>query len=517
MVFRADASEDIGTGHVMRCLTLANALKKKGAECLFICRDHVGSMRDRIERERFEAIFLPTITTNDEHSVTQGLPAHAAWLGCDWELDAYQTIECLSDKKPDWLVADHYALGRDWEMAVREHVKKIMVIDDLADREHDCDLLLDQNLGRNAGDHAKLVPDHCKILAGPKYAILRPEFAALREYSLERRKNPQIKQILISMGGIDQDNATGRVLAALQDCTLPRNCRIVVVMGRNAPWLKSVQKTAEDLPWTNEVLVDINDMAQRMADSDLAIGAAGVTSWERCCLGLPTLLVTVAENQFDRAEALARSGCVKFLGSVSEIEANLVDATASVVEANSLISAISRSSAITDGLGTGRVIEEVLSSIESGFVIRRARREDEMLLLDWVNDKLSRMNSFNVDTISLATHRSWFESRLNSPESCCIYIVECQRSAIGQARFEVNDKGAWEIDYAVAPEYRGQGLAKKLLRSAIEIFHQEHRGVTIIGKVKRDNEPSCRVFEALNFGVQRNENSGVNVYTCALA
>ena len=287
--FRTDASLIMGSGHVMRCLTLADALRVQGAQCHFISREHSGHLLEVIRQRGHTVTALPAgnpISAMTANVVPQ--PAHAAWLGCDWQTDALQTGAILTDLKPDWLVVDHYALDQRWEEAVTPQCRKLLVIDDLADRAHNCDLLLDQNLGRKSEHYAPLVTAQCQVLTGPQYALLRPEFAALRPYSLQRRQaQPALRQLLITMGGVDQPNATGKVLQALKTCALPQESRITVVMGLTAPWLQNVRELAAQMPWPTEVVISVGDMARRMADSDLAIGAAGSTSWERCCLHLP--------------------------------------------------------------------------------------------------------------------------------------------------------------------------------------------------------------------------------------
>ncbi|MCL7939450.1 UDP-2,4-diacetamido-2,4,6-trideoxy-beta-L-altropyranose hydrolase [Halomonas sp. ATCH28] len=318
VVFRADASLQIGSGHVMRCLTLAEALREQGAECHFLCREHTGHALDLLQARGFAIHRLPTghpetPAAAESPSTPQQL-AHADWLGTTWEADAAQCAEILEGLAPDWLVVDHYALDARWEARVTPADGRLLVIDDLADREHRADLLLDQNLGRQAEDYAGLVPGHCRCLVGPRYALLRPEFAPLRETSLARRRSPRLRELLITLGGVDKDNATTDVLSALSDCPLPDDCHITVVMGASAPWRESVQAKAATLPWPTEVVVNVADMAERMAEADLAIGAAGSTSWERCCLGLPTLMVVLAENQQPIAEALDAAGVAVSLG-----------------------------------------------------------------------------------------------------------------------------------------------------------------------------------------------------------
>ena len=304
MVFRVDASLHIGSGHVMRCLTLATALREKGAHCHFICRAHPGNLVDHIRSKGFQVTQLPSGNPDFAPAVGSDGPEHAPWLGADWTDDAEATCEILRHETAQWLIVDHYALDHRWEHRTRLHCEKLMVLDDLADRIHDCDLLLDQNLGRDTADYAGLVPTSCTKLIGTQYALLRSEFAALREYSLARRKPAQLRRLLVTMGGMDRNNATGQVLDTLQYCALPEDCQITVVMGLHAPWLAQVRAQAAKFPWPCEVKVNASDMAQLMADSDLAIGAAGGTSWERCVLALPTLIVILAGNQQNIATAL---------------------------------------------------------------------------------------------------------------------------------------------------------------------------------------------------------------------
>lgn len=285
------------------------------------------------------------------------LPVHSHWLGCDFQMDAEQTLVALRAMKPDWLVVDHYAIDIRWEERLRPYGGKLMVIDDLADRLHCCDLLLDQNLGREPADYVPMVPAHCTVLTGPRYALLRPEFAALRSYSLSRRVHPQLKKFLITMGGIDSPNATGQVLDALKNCPLPLDCRMTVVMGPHAPWLASVCEGAVSMPWPTEVKVGVDNMAQLMADSDLAIGAAGSTSWERCCLGLPTLMVVLADNQWPGAKALQEAQAASLIGNVSDIAAQLPLAIQTLTQDHRLMPMSTAASAVADGRGVDKVLQ----------------------------------------------------------------------------------------------------------------------------------------------------------------
>ena len=358
IVFRTDASIQIGTGHVMRCLALADALRERGVQCRFISRQHQGHLFDLIKQHGHEAVLLP-VGNDTRQPPTSSV--YAGWLGTDWLTDAQQTRQAMEVRQPvDWLVVDHYALDYNWEQALRPLCRKLMVIDDLADRFHDCDLLLDQNLGRTEQDYHNLVPPTATLLISPRYALLRPEFAKWREYSLARRNSPELKQLLITMGGVDKDNVTSQALEVIKTCQLPPDMQIIVVMGPQAPWLGQVQAQAAQMPWPTQVLVGVNNMAQLMAESDLAIGAAGSTSWERCCLGLPTIQVVLANNQREAAIALAELNAAISILSAEEF----------TIEAKRLLDQISNEklklltshgTEICNGCGTKFVVKELLS------------------------------------------------------------------------------------------------------------------------------------------------------------
>lgn len=339
IVFRTDASVQIGTGHVMRCLTLADGLRSEGADCVFICQGLTGHLLDLILERGHHAMLLDTTES--------------------FQTDATNSQRAIGSRPVDWLVVDHYALDHRWEKVMRSFCHKLMVIDDLADRRHDCDLLVDQNLGRAAEDYDKLLPHHANTLIGPRFALLRPEFAALREESLARRKQPWLQHLLITLGGVDKNNLTSDVLQTLRICNLPTDLRITVVMGTHAPWLKQVHATAEAMPRRTQVLVNVNDMARLMTDSDLVIGAAGGTAWERCSLGLPSLVITAAENQRGGAVALQKNGAAYLIESTRDIAALIENPLLSGSQPTWLKQLSAAAAAITDGKGSSWVIEEM--------------------------------------------------------------------------------------------------------------------------------------------------------------
>ncbi|CAM5523654.1 UDP-2,4-diacetamido-2,4, 6-trideoxy-beta-L-altropyranose hydrolase OS=Eoetvoesiella caeni OX=645616 GN=DFR37_10298 PE=4 SV=1 [Eoetvoesiella caeni] len=347
----------------MRCLTLADALMTKGVISYFITKRHPGDLFDLILQRGHKVLPLQRRNRSDVPVQSKkGDPQdYISWLGCDWEQDAEQTAVALAPLGiVDWLVVDHYALDENWEGALAAYYRKLMVVDDLANRPHVCDLLLDQTFGRQRSSYAPWVSSRCMLLLGAEYALLRPEFAAMRQHSISRRRSPRIRHLLITMGGVDKDNITGLVLEALKDCGLPRGILITVVMGPHAPWLKEIMQLAATLRCKTSVLVNVSDMAGLMADADLAIGAAGATSWERCCLGVPSIIVILADNQRHIALALEAERAAEVVSDPVALSTILPSLIMRYRLSPVALSTMSLAAAgITDGRGVQRVVSHL--------------------------------------------------------------------------------------------------------------------------------------------------------------
>jgi len=226
-----------------------------------------------------------------------------------------------------------------------------MVIDDLGDREQYCDLLLDQNYGSDVEKYRDLVPKYCNVLTGTNYALLRPEFSQWRGISLEQRTTSKLNTILVTLGGVDPDNYTCRILEAISNAKLSKDINITVIMGATAPYILAVKQQALAMPYKTEVKVNVSNMAELMANSDLAIGAAGATTWERCCLGLPSVQIVIAKNQQAIADSLDEINAINLVSSMSGLKEQL----------ESHQSWMNNTSQITrelcDGLGSKRVVK----------------------------------------------------------------------------------------------------------------------------------------------------------------
>ena len=352
VVIRVDSGLQIGTGHVMRCLTLADSLQNQGATVWFICKKQKGDLIELIESRGYR-VFTLASNQADTHDDSGESLAHSHWLQGTQQQDALACNAIARDIQPDWLIVDHYALDYRWQSAVKRNCKRLMVIDDLADRKHSCDLLLDQTYGRRKSHYAPLVPEAAIVMLGAEYALLRPEFVQWRQFSLQRRAKPQFKKLLVNLGGADPNNKTTDVLVQMAKCNLSAEVEVVVVMGPTSPHLAAVRQLALKLPFRTEVLSNVSNMAELMANADLAIGAAGATSWERCCLGLPSILLVLADNQKNIAEVLHAAQIIETLAddSMSELCAK-IDKISIALGQNS-----ENAAKVTDGMGVKRVVE----------------------------------------------------------------------------------------------------------------------------------------------------------------
>jgi len=267
----------------------------------------------------------------------------------------------LLRKTPEWIIIDHYALDKDWEMRIKDCTKNIMVIDDMANREHFCNVLLDQTFGRDKLEYKQLVPKNCKLLLGSDNSLLRPEFKALRSKAIKHRKQHDfIRNILVSMGGIDEENFTLKVLDIISLVEWEELPIITVVLTSKAPYLQEIYDNLHKYYFPIQVMIDVDNMAELMLKSDLAIGAGGVTSWERCCLALPTLLIVLAENQQKVAENLDKFGAVKMIKKDSKMKSNIINFIKELMmDKNAYLNMCDNAAKVCDGDGVYRTVKQM--------------------------------------------------------------------------------------------------------------------------------------------------------------
>jgi UDP-2,4-diacetamido-2,4,6-trideoxy-beta-L-altropyranose hydrolase len=489
IVFRVDASLQIGTGHIMRCLSLAHILKENGSSVDFICCNHKGNLVKRIRSEGFNVFVLKLpMTKNIDNKLF-----HSDWLGSTQEEDARSCLNLLQQQKIDWIIVDHYGIDEDWEQKLQPIYNKLMVIDDLANRNHQCDVLLDQTFGRDSQDYKKLVPKSCSVLLGSQYALLRPEFAEWRQHSLKRRINREFKKLIINMGGIDQDNVTLKVLKELIRCNLPNDINITIVMGDNSPHQESVKSLVDTLPYKASLKIGVHNMAEIMANADIAIGGGGSSTWERSCLGLPTIQIVLAENQADIARNLNSIKAIKLLNKISQLSENIED----ILKISYKLSLVS--SAIVDGDGTARVakfIDSKTINIES-FLIRPAELCDSDFTYS-LQTKEVRKFSVNTEVPSQDQHINWFQNKINSPNSL-IYILVFETVNAGILRVDNLNTDELEISIIVSSRYRGRNFAEKALKKLESlVFNKRLKAI-----IHKENIASQKVFIRAGFKLHK--------------
>ena len=472
IAFRADASVEIGTGHVMRCLTLADILLSHGAMTSFLCRKVPGHLGELIRARGHGLVWLPETGTDAENSAAALAPA----------------------APHDWLVVDHYRLGADWERAQRSLAKRILVIDDVADRAHDCDLLLDSNV-QAAGRYDALLSKGCRLLIGPRYALLRPQFAAARGLV----RSGQVRRLLVFFGGVDAGGVTLKTLAALE-LLARRDLAVDVVIGQSNPHHAAIAQACGRLP--GAVLHrQVEDMAARMTAADLFLGAAGTSSWERCCLGLPALVLATADNQIDQSTALAQAGAQAYLGPAAGVTPErLARALAGLIDLPDLLIHMARQGeALVDGRGASRVANLLLADV---IEIRRAQPGDCSDVYSWRNHSVTRKYSLDSAEIDLQTHSDWFTRVLADPGRELLIAEEAGRP-VGVLRYDIA-AGRALVSIYLQPGLGGQGLGVRLLLAGEAWLCRERSEVQALeAEIRADNTASMAAFQEAGFSSRR--------------
>lgn len=502
VVFRTDASGLIGTGHVMRCLNLASALRKRDGDSLFLCRDHAGNLVPLIRERGFEVRVLGEGVSGNSSAIgdtPSAADSSRSRLGAGWLTDAEETIRVVTEwGRPDWMIVDHYGIDFQWERMVRPYSRGLMVIDDLADRAHDCDLLVDQNLVANPRSrYGGKLPEHCCLLVGPRYAMLAPRYAELHGHVAPR--HGKIHRVLVYFGGADIENITGKTISAF--LTLGRkDVEMDVVVNPQSPHVESIRRQIAGVG-NVRLHMFLPSLSGLMSLADVSIGAGGITTWERCCLGVPSYVITLADNQIAGAMELDRLGVICWLGNASDMSLrDLTDAISDMLEKSSHIDFSRRGLDLVDGLGSIRIADYLTAGCDSRLRVRPASPDDEELILRWANDPVVRDNSFSPGLIDAAVHHQWFRRRLANRASCCVFVVETEAGLpVGQVRFELSNE-VWEVHYALDACMRGRGMGGVFLKAALSEFLTQVPSCTeIVGRVKSGNLASQKVFKRLGF------------------
>jgi len=355
IVFRVDASSDIGYGHIMRCMTLADKLAEQGASIRFICRDLPAHSGDYITNKGYTLSLLTYRQPNSNSSNK---------LLLDWSNDIAETNGMLNNPV-DLLIIDHYEIDAKWHRKKSSLVNKVMVIDDMANRELDCDILLDQTYKREKVSYEQWLASEAHLLIGTKYALLRPQFSENREKALNKRKlYSGIQRILISFGGADNKNHSAEVLDLLDKIELSHEPIIDVVLGQGAKHVKELKALAKQYKASINILHNVDNMAEIMLAADISFGAAGSTSWERCVMALPTIMFVDAENQSLIAGNLQQAGAASVFQSYETDSPGLTTEILDLDSKSKQYERMSKAAAtICDGYGADRVVEQIYATV----------------------------------------------------------------------------------------------------------------------------------------------------------
>lgn len=372
-----------------------------------------------------------------------------------------------------------------------------MVIDDMADRKRDADIILNTTPGISAEEYEGLAVTESEILSGPNYALVDDKFARARARSLERRTDSRPEQIYINYGLSDPVNATSAALFALE--TLTRKLKLDVVIGPACPFAADIADKATSLGATACSGASIDDIVERMADADLALGAAGTTSWERCCLGLPTVVSIIADNQKPNANALANAEAASVLPEELSLDS---DAMAKAVERHLIDQPfhgqMARNAAtLCDGLGARRVamaLTPALTRDGSRISLRPALHADGERMLKWQLDPVTRAHARNPEPPTRDEHFRWLDAKLGDPD-CLFNIVTLDGVPAGVVRLDQFAPEEYEVTIFVAPDKHGKGIAKR----AVTLAHRLVPWATIHAYVLPENIASHALFKSAGY------------------
>ncbi|ACH65069.1 FlmD [Aliivibrio fischeri MJ11] len=484
IIIRTDASIHIGSGHVMRCLVLADALQEKAHKVSFVCRSQQGDMIKLIQERGFDVFSLDEIIPTVQ---PQSSADYLGWLQCPIEKDANDFL--FKIKNADIVITDHYAIGKEWQSIVREQLScQIVAIDDL-EREHDADLILDQTLGRTKQSY----PNIKCVLTGSEYALLNSNFATLREQAYGRLVPQKVIKVLVSMGGIDSPNAT---LAVLEQLVTLNNIEVTVLLSPRAPHYVNVSEFCHKK--LNIKQIDfVSDMAKIMLEHDVAIGAPGTTSWERACLGLPSIIIPLAENQLSISKALVKAQSA-IIVNLNDIENCLLDCFRLLV--NDWYSYYQANLKLCDGLGLYRVLLEIDNLNEDSkhrYRLQNAIEYDTELIYQWQCHPQTRKYALNSEPPSWEAHIKWMHNKIACSNQDYFYLIQdtVTNKKVGVVRLDRLNVNEYLISIFISPDFYGKSIGI----SAVKLLDILHPKITIRATVLEDNKASQQLFKKAKY------------------
>jgi UDP-2,4-diacetamido-2,4,6-trideoxy-beta-L-altropyranose hydrolase len=478
LLIRADAKQQMGTGHVMRCLALAQAWQDAGGCATFVMTSKAPKLEARLKLEGMELVFFQM---------------EAGSKG-----DAYRTVQLARWIGADWLVVDGYQFDTNYQRIIKEADLHLMVIDDNGHASHYwADVVLNQNLHASEGLYINRESD-TRLLLGTKYVMLRREFSKWR--GLKRAVPETAYRTLITLGGCDSENVTSELVKALLHRPID-DLEVAVVSGSSNPHYHALKAVVCKSPLAIRVMQNVTDMPELMAWSDMVVSAGGSTCWESAFMGLPAILIVNAENQVEVARCTEKAGMARNLGWATNLYSSRFSSSfrALLNDPRRRLKMSIQGRKLVDGLGAERVCTALVSE---GLYLRPANQTDCCLLWRWANAPLARGMSLNSSPIPFKDHIHWFERKMASKKSL-ILILEHKTLPVGQIRFDLDAERNAHVSIYVDQPYRGQSLGTYLLKEGTK--HYLNRQLdndpirSVIGRVRSGNLSSCRIFEKAGY------------------
>jgi UDP-2,4-diacetamido-2,4,6-trideoxy-beta-L-altropyranose hydrolase len=479
LIVRADATSQIGTGHIMRCLALAQTWRDGGGKVVFVTRCESDVLRNRLSYEGFDLKPL------------QRVYPHPDDIDCAMSvINGYKTETSNCNL---WFVMDGYHFTPEYQKIIRDAGTRLLVIDDMNHLPcYHTDLLLNQNVDAPRLDYR--CDDDTILLLGTGYALLRREFL---EYRALKREIPEYaKNILVTLGGADPDNMTLKIVQALKEIDIP-DLEIRVVVGPSNPHIKSLESALASFSHFMHILQNPKSMPDLMAWADLAITGGGSTCWESAFMGLPSLIVLLAENQVGLVEHLEKQQAVVNVGWFARLTVEQLRSKidALIRDKNLRRSLSTSASSLVDGHGVSRVINSMIGNLVT---LRQVTYDDCSLIWQWSNEKETRQASFSQEEISWDEHVQWLRERLSDSNHRFFIAMNGNQKPLGQIRYVIDGKKA-TVSFSIAPEYRNRGYGSECLRKAARQLFDETGVDEILAFVKSENSISSRAFQRAGF------------------
>jgi UDP-2,4-diacetamido-2,4,6-trideoxy-beta-L-altropyranose hydrolase len=472
LLVRADAGVAIGTGHVMRCLALAQTWQDIGGRAVFAMAGMTSAIAARLAAESCHIVPIASAVGSSE--------------------DASQTVAIATEQKADWIVVDGYQFTAEYQGILKAAGFKLLFLDDYGHASnYFADMVLNQNVSATEALYASREPG-VRLLLGPRYCLLRREFSVWLDW--KRKVAPLGRRVLVTMGGSDPENLSARVVEGLVRVRL-EGLETIVVMGGSSPHSELLE-SADSPGKSISVRRDVTNIADLMAWADVAISSAGTTCWELCLLALPALLTDVAENQTAVAHQLARRKCAIYLGGPRDFSAQqLADQLEELLRSTEMRQDLSsRCRELVDGRGAMRVVAAMRADLR----LRAVQESDCRLLWEWANDPEVRAAAFSPEPIPWEQHQTWFARRMRDPECCILIAEDAESRAVGQFRVDWRSDRDGEVDVSVASQFRGSGYGGVLIDlGATSVLAK--RGERLHAFVKVENQASRRAFEQAGF------------------